>query len=451
MSLVLLRQLLRVSTKSQCRRLYSRQRGARDLLVTHIPSLGSLKEKDKNIQTFRFGEDGEWAEIKRQKTQIASKFPVQWLEVNVIRHFLPAGYPDSVAPTYRRHAVFCFFSGVAGSAGMVLSTQCLLLAIGVVGDGAEAGVMAGALNWVLKDGLGQLGGVLFASRMGESKIFDSSPKRWRTVAALCLDVASLMEVSLATATVFSGNSYFVVGVASLANVMKNIGFLAASASRAKLNQSLSLKGNLADFTAKAGSQSIAASLMGTSLGISLSFLMGHDAGYFPFALLGLVAIHQGCLFQSLSAVPLSYFDKQRLVLALEAVHLDSGSPLSPEQVADKERFFPLLNDEDVYEWLRIGDGVQVLFLEGISQCDVEVMIDESYALKKIGDRVHLTFLQSATAHDVIRGVFQATCLRHNRQMDSSKVIEQLQELGWETGDSDTLVEPQGGIRLEFKG
>lgn len=60
---------------------------------------------------------------------------------------------------------------------MVLSTQTLLLAVGVIGSNAQkAGIMAGALNWVMKDFAGQLGGVLFASQMGKTRAFDADPK-----------------------------------------------------------------------------------------------------------------------------------------------------------------------------------------------------------------------------------------------------------------------------------
>lgn len=57
------------------------------------------------------------------------------------------------------------------AAGGVLSTQsmlylflfCILLRSFAIGMGAGAVPMAAALNWVLKDGLGQLGGMAFTA------------------------------------------------------------------------------------------------------------------------------------------------------------------------------------------------------------------------------------------------------------------------------------------------
>ena len=94
---------------------------------------------------------------------------------------LPVKYPYSVANGYLGFVSFCFTASIAGSASMVLSTQTLLLAVGIVGQtsSGSAGLMAGALNWVMKDFIGQLGGIMFASKMGKTKAFDSDPKRWR--------------------------------------------------------------------------------------------------------------------------------------------------------------------------------------------------------------------------------------------------------------------------------
>ena len=167
------------------------------------------------------------------------------LHKNVLVHFLPANYPHSVAPGYMAYASYGFIASIAGSAAMVLSTQTLLLAVGVVGSGQNhqtASIMAGALNWVLKDGIGQFGGVIFASYLGKFQSLDVYPKHWRMVAAVTLDCATLLELLSPMVP-----TWFVLPIASLATIGKNIGFLTASASRAALHQSLAIRGNtLAD-------------------------------------------------------------------------------------------------------------------------------------------------------------------------------------------------------------
>lgn len=102
--------------------------------------------------------------------------------------------------------------------------------------------MAASLNWVIKDGIGQLGGVVFASVV--SNRFDADPKRWRFLAAVSMHSASFVEL---LTPLFPG--YF-LPLASIANVGKNISYLAASASRAAIHKSFAERENLADVTAK---------------------------------------------------------------------------------------------------------------------------------------------------------------------------------------------------------
>ena len=54
--------------------------------------------------------------------------------------------------------------------------------------------LAAALNWVIKDGIGQFGGVLYASVVSDR--FDSEPKRHRFRAGIFIQLASAMEILL---------------------------------------------------------------------------------------------------------------------------------------------------------------------------------------------------------------------------------------------------------------
>ena len=115
--------------------------------------------------------------------------------------------------------------------------------------------LAATLNWIIKDGLGQFGGILFASLVNNN--FDADPKTWRMISGICMDSSSFLEL---LTPLFP--AYF-LPIASVANVGKNISFLAASASRAAIHKSFAIQENLADITAKTGSQSILGSLLGT--------------------------------------------------------------------------------------------------------------------------------------------------------------------------------------------
>ena len=116
-------------------------------------------------------------------------------------------------------------------------------------------------------------------------------------AAFALDFAALLKIvtPMALASV-------VLPIACTANVLKNIGFLTASASRAAIHQSLAILGNLADVTAKTGSQCMALGLLGTALGVGLSSLLNHHASNFILGFCALAVVHQGCNYTTVHAV-----------------------------------------------------------------------------------------------------------------------------------------------------
>jgi hypothetical protein len=392
-----------------------------------------------------------------------------WEEVskNALSYFLPAQYPHSVTPGYLRFASFSFTASVAGSAAMVLSTQTLLLAVGVVGSNVQqASIMAGAFNWVMKDFVGQLGGVLFASQMGKSRSFDADPKRWRMVAAMAMDGATLLEI---LSPLFY--SSLVLPVASVANIGKNIGFLTASASRAALHQSVAITGNLGDVTAKAGSQSIVAGLIGTSVGIGLSTLLAHDTYNFAMGFCVLTVIHQGCNYISLKSVPLAYFNRQRLHLALEQ-YLDTGVVPSPMEIAKHEAYFPLVSSNTTTkDWLHVGSPLDIICpVPSDMNSLLAAASGESYLIRVIDGRIHLVFLKDVNGEGMIRGMLHACLLRQSTKDHGTQelksdttaivqttrehvnekflsLVEEFHEKGWKTGTEFTTVESSDARRL----
>lgn len=101
---------------------------------------------------------------------------------------------------------------------------------------------AAAYTWVLKDGIGQLGGILFASRYGRN--FDEDIKKWRFMAMLAMNIAIYIEIMT-----LRFPTYF-LALASIANVGKNVCFLLASASRASINVKFAKRNNIGDISGK---------------------------------------------------------------------------------------------------------------------------------------------------------------------------------------------------------
>ncbi|KAF9985368.1 hypothetical protein BGZ65_011021 [Modicella reniformis] len=182
----------------------------------------------------------------------------------VLAVFLPKGYPDSVTPNYWPFTKWQFAHNITGSVTAVISTQALLFSMGL---GAGSIPMAAALNWIIKDGLGQLGGVVYASFVSDK--FDSEPKRFRFQSTVAMQGANVLEL---LAPLWPG--YFLI-IASISNIGKNMAWLASSATRAQMNKTFALRDNLGDITGKSGSQATAAGLVGTGLGVGIAAIMSH--------------------------------------------------------------------------------------------------------------------------------------------------------------------------------
>ena len=360
------------------------------------------------------------------------------LSNQLISHFLPHNYPHSVHSSYKNYTLYSFIGNTAGSTTMALSTQSLLLALGLCSSStASTTLLAGTLNWILKDGIGQLGGIYVASKVSSLRELDVNPKRWRMMSAFAFDGAIWLEC---LSPMFPG--YFLV-VASVANLGKNVSFLTASASRATLHQALCRnQNNLGDVTAKAGSQSIAASLLGTGIGIVLTPLLNVGGGTDScMGVLGtcmaLGMIHQWSTYQSLRVVPLTSLNRHRLHILvtswLERYHHgeDDASrqvDLDPEFVAQKECFIPIHHPDDSHTWFDTGCSVPGFAPQGATElhvlmekclsgneryvvnCDIRSIeeitpTNSSGEIKKV--TVKLLFMENANDVDVLRGFFHA--------------------------------------------
>lgn len=418
--------------------------------------------------------------LPRQSLDLTSQGDIlSKLHAHTIRHLLPSGYPSSVHSSYASYASYSFISSTVSTTTMVLSTQSLLLAVGV-GQEAAAPISA-TLNWILKDGIGQFGGILFASKVSSStNSVDKDPKKWRMVSAIGMDIAVFMELMT---PLFP--SHFLM-IASVANIWKNIAFLTASASRAKLHQCLATQSkqsfkasdNLGDLTAKATSQSILASILGTCMGIGFSpYLLQDTLSLFSGCVL-LSGVNQLCTYQSLINVPLRTFNRQRLMILFESYFCNAkrdtrDDNISPEHISKKERFLPFRSNEN-FKWLHIGCKLERICPNGPSEFsslhnDKEKFVLNFKRYNKNKYDVYITYHQDANGDDVLRGLYQCFAIKYmlNNFKDESnehsdlitqsyahlqtfdKFKQEVIDAGWIIDDYNSInVEPEYATRLQ---
>ncbi|KAJ2497404.1 hypothetical protein GGH96_005118 [Coemansia sp. RSA 1972] len=195
-----------------------------------------------------------------------------------------------------------------------------------MGLNAGALPLSAAINWVIKDGFGQFGGVIYATLVGQK--FDSDPKHQRFWSSVWLQTATWLEML----TPLFPHLFVVIG--SVANIGKNIAWLAMSATRASINKSFCKKENLGDVTAKSGSQSTAAGLIGTALGIVVGGTMDVSVytlilGFVPISLASLWGNYKSLLY---TVTPTLNIERARLMLQ-DVILVDRGALVfSPEHV-----------------------------------------------------------------------------------------------------------------------
>ncbi|KAL3080185.1 hypothetical protein niasHS_013857 [Heterodera schachtii] len=108
--------------------------------------------------------------------------------------FLPQGYPATVSADYLDYQLYDTLQAFASSLNGTLATLAVLKGVGVGNE--QATVLAAALTWILKDGVGMLARIAFAWAKGTR--LDSDCKRWRLFADLLNDASFFIDGSQET-------------------------------------------------------------------------------------------------------------------------------------------------------------------------------------------------------------------------------------------------------------
>ena len=137
-----------------------------------------------------------------------------------------------------------------------------------MGD-AAATPLAATLTWILKDGAGMIGRILFAALVGTS--LDHDCKRWRMFADITNDMVMLVELLARFLP-----RPLVLPVLCLAGVGRSLVGVAGGATKAAVAQHQALNSNMADLAAKDGSQETLVNLVALCLNLALLPLVSND-------------------------------------------------------------------------------------------------------------------------------------------------------------------------------
>uniref|UniRef100_A0A0P4W9P0 Protein root UVB sensitive/RUS domain-containing protein n=1 Tax=Scylla olivacea TaxID=85551 RepID=A0A0P4W9P0_SCYOL len=246
--------------------------------------------------------------------------------------FLPQGYPESVSPDYLHYQFWDSMQAYCSSIAGALSLQATLIGLGV-GEGT-ATPLAATLSWLLKDGSGMVASIAFAYWKGTQ--LDCNSKQWRLFADVTNDLNSLLRlVGPALPVPF----LLVLCVSGLLAALVGV---AGGSTRAALAVHQARCDNMADISAKDGSQETLVNLAAlvTNLTLLPYFTATLSTTWVTF--LTCVSLHLLANHRAMRALTLASLNRPRLLHLLSCWAVGGASPAAVPSPADANLAEPLL-------------------------------------------------------------------------------------------------------------
>ncbi|XP_066498532.1 RUS1 family protein C16orf58 homolog isoform X2 [Hoplias malabaricus] len=354
------------------------------------------------IATEKFGSQETWryqvksGGLKRERVGEDRERPSSSITAAFKSVFLPQGYPESVSEDYLHYQLWDTLQAFSSSLSGTLATQASLRGIGV--GNQQATVAAATVTWILKDGTGMLGRILFAWMKG-SKL-DSEAKKWRLFADILNDIAMFMEI---LAPHFPP---FFTLIVCVAGIFKSIVGVAGGATRAALTVHQARRNNMADISAKDGSQETLVNLAGLLVSLVLIPLVTNNPMLTFLLFFLFTALHLFANYKAVRSVVMETLNEARLSILLHQF-LHNRQILSPAQANQREPVF-----------LEFKQNVPVRL--GVCLGDVIKNPQELQLALKNNTKDYLIGIQNgsvcvclgadASVHDEIMAYSQAVCI-----------------------------------------
>uniref|UniRef100_A0A0D9V8R2 2-C-methyl-D-erythritol 4-phosphate cytidylyltransferase n=1 Tax=Leersia perrieri TaxID=77586 RepID=A0A0D9V8R2_9ORYZ len=293
-----------------------------------------------------------------------ARFAVREAEVMAfIRSYVvPEGFPDSVTPSYVPYMTWRALKHFFGGAMGVFTTRTLLSSVGVSQSKVTPGAIA--INWILKDGAGRVGKMLFAR---QGKKFDYDLKQLRYTSDLLLEIGAGIE--LATAAF----PQFFLPMACVANVVKNVAAVTSTSTRTPIYKAYARGENIGDVTAKGESVGNIADLV--------------------------------------RSVVLNTLNRARFTVAVDSFIKTGHIPSLKEGNSQETIFNPPWRHEPIAIGSRFGEAFQ----EPASFVAIRPLFeDERYMVtyNPAKDKVYALLKDQAKSDDIIKAAFHAHVLLH---------------------------------------
>jgi len=336
--------------------------------------------------------------------------------------FLPQGYPESVSDDYLSYQIWDTVQAFCSSVTRTLATYAVLKGSGV-GD-ATATVLSATTTWILKDGCGMVSRIIFAYYNGSS--LDANSKQWRFFADFVNDCACLLELLaplfpkcyFAYIMCVSGVAYSLVGVAG-------------GCTRAALTLHQAKRNNMADVSAKDGSQETLVNLSAIVASLVVAPVCNENQLLTWILFVTFTVGHLLSNYMAVKVIVIDTFNTKRLFLVLQSFvkSVDEGSEVSvltPEQANKLEPIMFFTNT--TYDWMNLGCSVSQ-----IEKFDAQnyVQMNKNKTTGKVDVSLHESI--KANSKELVSAGFNSYLLYHDLPADkySEKIFMHcLIKSGW---------------------
>ena len=333
---------------------------------------------------------------------------------------LPVGFPFSVHKCYLETHIYQFIESTAGSVISTLCSSALLESVGVASSATTTASANVAIQWILKDGFGEIGKLVFIQQA--SYLFDSYPK----TAKLAGEIISISGHFVSISTLLFPHLF--LPLASLAFMLRGIHYsiwAVTHSTFAKMNGS-----NIGDLIAKDDSQVSMAHLLGMGIGVSL---LSIDTSFpFIFSIFSMMAALQILMtIKFIQAAKYECLNLSRIKLLACAYLVDKKSVPSPESLKGEHWLGEFVSsradvDNRMAKIVFPSSLEKVLYGQDLANVNrnLELLAKEKYLITKLGDQYSIILMENASERDCLKAIFHA-CVAHE-MADGSVDLQSVQ-------------------------
>jgi hypothetical protein len=350
--------------------------------------------------------------------------------------FLPEGYPSSVSADYLAYQIWDSVQALCSSLTGTLATRAILVGSGVGESSASA--TAAVMNWIIRDGVSRVGRIWFTWVQGSN--LDCNAKTWRLMADILNDIALFLEILIGVFPM-----YFLL-LASVAGVLKSIVGVAGGATRAALTQHQARRNNMADVSAKDGSQETAIGLLGMLLAMAITPVVGDSQLLIWLCFWLFTSLHLYSNYKAVTSVIMDRMNRQRANILIDAFIASKQKTVpTPLDVAKREKVI-YFNSKDVVLGARVQDMTSPSVTDATLWQLIHDYEHENFIIRVLRknqrvERVLILLHRHANSHDFLKSYFiarliqrHADVLLQDREALFQSFLKALRDAGWNTTD-----------------